>query len=488
MALFRKAPCEEIEGILCYVENTVKGVDCQCPHTDYPKHVKIIEQFDKLLVNEKRMSIAAKEVLEIASQTSSFDVGMSHISEQLMVFARELEELSSSNLAIVEETTATMNQVTETIDYTADTLERLAGESKAFGERNNESKVLLKEVSDLKENVIEDTNNMNTKIEQLVDLASEVGKVVESVQGIADQTNLLALNAAIEAARAGEHGKGFSVVAEEVRKLADDTKKNLDGMRSFVEDIHTAAKDGKVSMNRTFDSTKVMGQKIDLVADTMSSNADMLNGLISSVHEIDTSMQGIKTAASEITQAMEASSDDAQKLSEMTQGIHQDAAESVKYSQSIAMIDDKLSQIANNLFKGLREGKHAVSNEEVQNVIVKAKKAHMDWLEKARGMVESMQKQPLQTDSNKCAFGHFYHAFDITHPELVEQWQSIEALHHEFHTMGDKIITGIEQNDRQSAQAAYRQASEISQHMLGVLDSVENKVKDMTAKGTKIFG
>ena len=73
---------------------------------------------------------------------------------------------------------------------------------------------MLKEVSELKEDVVKDTENMNLKIEQLAKLAEEVGQIVESVQAIANQTNLLALNASIEAARAGEAGKGFAVVAE----------------------------------------------------------------------------------------------------------------------------------------------------------------------------------------------------------------------------------------------------------------------------------
>ncbi len=487
MLLKRKKSCAEMGCVISYVENTLNGVETSCPTSSYDVHNKIIEHFEKLLKNEKRMSIAAKEVLEIASTISNFDVGMAHISQQLMTFAEEMEGLSASNLAIVEETTATMNQVEETIDSTAKTLENLTRESKLFGDKNNESQDLLKEVSDLKENVIEDTTYMNTKIEQLVDLASEVGKVVDSVQGIANQTNLLALNAAIEAARAGEHGRGFSVVAEEVRKLADDTKTNLDGMREFVDNIHEAAKEGKVSMNRTFESTSQMSLKIDLVSDTVGSNIGMLQDLISSVHDIDTSMQGIKIATSEITQAMEASSIDAQRLSEMTQNIYQDAVESVQFAKNISAIDDKLSHVTNNLFKGLRDGKHAITNEEVQNVIRKAKQAHNEWVQKIEGMIERMQLAPLQTNSHKCAFGHFYHALNVTHPQLVEEWKQIDALHHEFHGMGDEIIQKIKENDKVNAGLLYNKTKEISQNMIALLDSVDKKIDGMTAKGIKIF-
>ncbi|PHV70810.1 chemotaxis protein [Sporanaerobium hydrogeniformans] len=483
----KKSACEEMKCILNYVEETMKGKELTCPKSSHPIHSEVIAHFEKLLSNEKRMSIAAKAILEIATSTSNFDVEMSHISTELMEFAKEMANLSESNLSIVEETTATMNEVTDTIETTAKTLDRLNNESSTIAQKNNESKTLLNEVGLLRENVIEDTQKMSSKVQQLVEIAVEVGKVVESVQNIANQTNLLALNAAIEAARAGEQGKGFSVVAEEVRKLADDTRKNLDGMKSFVESIYLAAREGQESVDRALGSTQQMSEKIDVVSGTVGSTIEMLQGMIGSINKVDGSMKGIKAAAGEINRAMETSSSDAEKLSNMTQSIHKAATESVNYAKSIATIDERLSSEATHLYAGLKSGKHAVTNEEVRTVLQKASLAHMKWLSKLKGMVESMEVVPLQTNSNKCEFGHFYQVLAIEHPMISKEWKEIGSVHKAFHDLGDKVITAIKDGNSQAAQKLHEEAEGLSKEMLGKLKYIDECIVKLESQGDRIF-
>lgn len=344
----------EMNGIMEYVKGTLEGKEMTCPKSKYEIHNRVIDQINKLLKHEKQMSVTTREVLEVESSISSFAKKLTHMSDQLIEFASNMEEVSESNSTIVEETNVTMKEVTETIDVVANTLDTLKNESEIFADKNNDSVILLREVSEIKENVIDDNFHMNLKIEQLVELTTEVGKIVDSVQAIANQTNLLALNASIEAARAGEQGRGFSVVADEVRNLADDTKKNLEGMRNFVDKIYMAANEGKESMNRTIDSTNQMSRKIDIVSETIDGNIRMMRGLVSSVTRINESMQEVKTSALEINKTMKTSSSDAQRLKVMTQNIHQDAIQSVDFARSIADIDDKLSVIATDLSEGLR--------------------------------------------------------------------------------------------------------------------------------------
>lgn len=443
-------------------------------------------QLETLKQNEKRMSNAAKQILDIVTSVSSFDVEMSFISKELLRFAKELSNLSESNLAIVEETTAAMHEVNDTIDNTADTLEQLSNESAVLATQNDASKSLLEEVSVLKENVIEDTHLMNEKISQLVNLADEVEKIVISVQGIANQTNLLALNAAIEAARAGEHGKGFAVVADEVRNLADDTKENLSGMQKFVSEIHAAAEGGKESMNRTLSSTSQMGDKIDAVSQTVGDNINMLNGVISNVADIHSSMKNIKNSANAINYAMNTSSQNAEALAKMTLTLHHDADESVTFARNISTIDDRLSAVSSLLYEGLRSGVNATSNQELCTVIDKAKTAHTNWMNKLTQMVNTMTLSPLQTNSAKCEFGHFYHSLPIEHPAIVNEWKQIAPLHKELHTSGEQAAAAILANRPEDAQKYLSKASSASDRIMTLLTDVKHKIEDLSRQNIKV--
>lgn len=482
-----RKPCEEAHCILTYVADVMSGKNVEAPNIDFPIHVKVLSQFDKLLISEAIMSKAAKEILQIVSSLSSFDVSMTYISSQLMTFANDMASLSESNLAIVQQTTASMNQVSDTIDETSTTLDSLAEESGVLADKNDQSICLIKEVEVLKNNVIEDTGVMSENIEQLVNLSAEVGKIVDSVEKIAEQTNLLALNAAIEAARAGEHGRGFAVVAEEVRKLADDTKRNLDGMREFVNQIHGAAEDGKKSMTRTLASTGQMSEKMELVSDTVVRNVDMLKNVIQNVGSINQSMQGIKVASVEINQAMESSSKDAEQLSDMTVNINQDAKQSVDFAKQVSQIDEKLSSIVSNMLQTLKGGKYAVTNEELIDVIVRAKESHKAWMVSLNKMVVNMQNYPIQTNDRKCAFGHFYHAISVEHQDIKKEWEHIGVIHHELHNLGEKVIQAIQEKNEVLAKEYFKKAESISNQIIENIENVSKKVEQLTHKGERIF-
>lgn len=478
---------KDVINLTEYVHAYIEGMEPEKLVMETPQAVKLAEEIDILLKNNGRMSSSSMNLMETASSLSAFDVGLAHISNTLKNFSSEMADLSESNLAVVEETNATMNQVNDNIEQTTMTLSELADESHYLEEKNNESNHLLSEVDVIKENLYEDTNELKEKMSQLVDLVKGIEGIVESVGSIAGQTNLLALNASIEAARAGEHGKGFAVVAEEVRQLADSTKHELASMKEFVEKIYEASEHGKDSMERAVTSVGQMSGKIDQVGKTVGENIGMLNKVISSVNEINGSMQAIRTATVEVNAAMEQCSSDAEHLTSLTYIIKQSADDSVEYAGGIADIDDKISDVTTEMYKGLDDGIVMISNEEFINIIEKAKTAHIKWMETVEQMVNEMKVRPVQLNSHKCAFGHYYYAVPIKNPVIASEWSKIDKLHADFHGKGKFVITAIQNGNKEKAKEYMEEIKTASVELIGILNNVSNAVSQLTNEGKSIF-
>ena len=229
-------------------EQTVTNVSPSWPEGVNEKSLK--GELNRLVANEVRLSDASKLLMNATSSLSTFDVGMTHISQQLMKYAGTLAEVSDSNLAIVEETTASLNVVDDHAKNAFDTIQSLSVEARELAGKTEESKQLLENARQLKDELVEDMRVMAKEMVDLMQLVGEVNEIVDKVQSIAGQTNLLALNASIEAARSGEAGRGFSVVATQMGKLAKDSgnsateiKTTLSAIVSHLEAIMNSIKE-----------------------------------------------------------------------------------------------------------------------------------------------------------------------------------------------------------------------------------------------------
>jgi len=426
------------------------------------------------------------ELLDAVSTLSVFDVSLKHVNEQLTGYTDEMKDVSQANLAVIEETTAAMNQVNQTVGDTASHLKQVTEDAQHLAESNQESCDILNEAVILKKEVLNDSEEMRVKIEHLVEMTVEIEKVVASVQGIAAQTNLLALNASIEAARAGEQGKGFAVVADEVRKLADDTKQNLESMRSFVEQVKEAATQSKTSLARTLNVTTAMGEKIEQVHDAVSQNADLLLDVVREVKRSNENIQNITISTGEIDNAMTQNSEDAQKLADMAVKITESTTENSGCAAKVKEIDDMLTLVAKNLYIHMKAGGRAVSIAEFLETVEKAKNAHKAWTEKLVDMVRHMQVEPLQTNGERCAFGHFYNVLQIRNGQLLSLWKEIGEEHKAFHSMGNDIIAAIRSGNSSQANTLCQKAQTMSEALLKKLGQAQQLASETTSNGEGI--
>lgn len=475
---------QALMGALSEAEAAVTGVSPSWPEGVNEQTLK--KELNRLVSNEVVLSDASRQLINTTSSLSTFDVGMNHISQQLMKYATTLSEVSDSNLAIIEETTASLNVVDDHAKMAFDTIHDLSVEAKSLAGKTEESKQLLQDARKLKDELVEDMRIMAKEMADLMHLVGEVDEIVDKVQSIAGQTNLLALNASIEAARAGEMGKGFAVVADEVRKLADDTNEQLVDMRQFVSQMNKATEESKVSLEKSVASGDRMGDMINGVADSVRDNAEQLSEMANNVHGMSMSIEEIRTAIHEINTAMDASTADAEQMANMTTNLSDDAAKSVDYAKQLSKIDDDLSAVVEKVFLGLEQGRRAPKNDEIIEILEKAKTAHRNWLTVLKEIVDEGKEVPIQVNPKKCMFGHFYYALAIQKTEVVNEWKKIGSLHESFHTIGKTVLSRLSQ-DYDSRRALYDEAVELSQKLMAAIDEVIRKLSQMKREGREIF-
>jgi len=473
--MFRKSKdCSEVHEIINTLKLKFQGHDVTFEEVKKTQHQMLLKFIKKLLNSEALMNETSKELLQGLISLSSFDVESSYLAKNLTQLSTEISNLSESNLAIVEETTASMANVNEIVTNTSDTLKDLSESSSEIVKKNHDGLNQVEEINELREVVLTNTTDMSLKINQLIEIATSVDNLVDTVESIAAQTNLLALNASIEAARAGEHGKGFAVVADEIRKLAEDTKVSLDDMRELVSDIRESTNEGRKSMDNTLESTQSMSEKIGGVHETISENVNILETVVNNIEMITGDIRGVQNSVAEINIAMDSSSKDAENLSQMTVQIAKDAQQSNDMAKKIKLIDDKLSSAIHEQFNALNESAHPLNNDEIIEELNAAKESHLKWLAKLEKMVETMTILPLQLDSEKCAFGHFYHSMNMSNPTISGDWLEIDKMHNDFHNLGHKAMQSIDNNI--SPMNILEEAQHLSKDLFIVIDRVIEKL------------
>ncbi|WP_319005486.1 methyl-accepting chemotaxis protein [Metabacillus litoralis] len=202
---------------------------------------------------------------------------LSAVSEQTLASSEEIGTAINEISLGTQEQASDLEKINESVETLTNSIALMNQQSNIIREVTGKSRILSNEGNEIvtslrKSNAASLTasEKINTGIKSLYDKTQEIHHIMETIENIAAETNLLALNASIEAARAGEHGKGFSVVANEIRKLAEQSKKATIQVREVVSTIATET-----------------GHTVEIVEQTMLTSNQLNNDVVGTQDKFD---------------------------------------------------------------------------------------------------------------------------------------------------------------------------------------------------------
>ncbi len=215
-------------------------------------------------------------------------------------------------LSLADEVRLSAEEVSSAIQQANASIQELASSSQEAARKAQGIAEVMKEVGDLQkkgkadiQNAIERVSNIRSAAERMARVigklqtsSGEIGEIINTINAIAEQTNLLALNAAIEAARAGEAGRGFAVVADEIRKLAENTKEATSDISKLIEGIQIESKEAVSAMGETESAVKEgekamnrVSEELEKLLNEVSKAGDMITDIASIAEEQSASIE-----------------------------------------------------------------------------------------------------------------------------------------------------------------------------------------------------
>lgn len=297
-------------------------------------------------------------------------IKISDSAERIAASSEELNANSEESSKTIEETAKSVNVIAEgsenqlnNVTKSVNIIKKMSENTKQASEKtNNTSKVAEKTLTSTNEggkainitkeqmnNIEKTVTNIDDVIRTLGNRSKEIGVIVETISGIAEQTNLLALNAAIEAARAGEQGKGFAVVADEVRELAESSKESTEKISRLINEIQSETDNAVSSMSEGTNQVKIGMQVVEKAGQAFEDISTLVKNITDQIHDIAVASVNIEDGSNQVVLSINQVDDISKDVSSQTETIVASIEEQSAAMNEIAKASGSLAEIGEDL-------------------------------------------------------------------------------------------------------------------------------------------
>ncbi|ALN57802.1 methyl-accepting chemotaxis protein [Lysobacter enzymogenes] len=256
------------------------------------------------------------DLSELVGQVQSSGIQVNSSINEITATLREQQASAAQIAATTTEIGATSREIAATSKELVRTMDTVAAAAEQTSSLAGNGQAGLSEMEQSMRRMIEATAAISAKLSVLADKANNISQVVTTITKVADQTNLLSLNAAIEAEKAGEYGRGFSVVANEIRRLADQTAVATLDIEQMVREIQSAVSAGVMGMDKFSEEVRRGTHDVQQVGGQLSQVIDNVQAMVPRFEAVNEGVQAQSAGAEQINLALSQLSEAAQQTVE----------------------------------------------------------------------------------------------------------------------------------------------------------------------------
>ena len=292
--------------------------------------------------SSEQLAASSEELNASAEQSALASTQVAHSIVAVAQGAEKQSTASSEAVTIIEQMSAGVEQVAASTSHAADMAHKTSQSAK-------EGSTAINKVSNQMEYIKKSVDLVNSSVAKLSGRSLEVGEIVNVISGIAAQTNLLALNAAIEAARAGEAGRGFAVVADEVRKLAEQSQESTKKISSLIGLIRSDTEQAALAMNDGIKEVTAGNHVVDAAGQTFNSIVKLVDEFSNEISDISATMQELAAGSQQIVTSVHTIDNIAKHTASQSQTVSAATEEQSASMEEIASASQNLAHLAQEL-------------------------------------------------------------------------------------------------------------------------------------------